>query len=64
MDNGLTQEQAAKVVTHLAVYAGWPNAMSPLPVAKEVFEKRPRWGRPGLRQRAGLLAPRYNEGRS
>jgi 4-carboxymuconolactone decarboxylase len=40
MDNGLTQEQAAEVITHLAFYAGWPNAMSALPVAKEVFAKR------------------------
>jgi 4-carboxymuconolactone decarboxylase len=40
MDNGLTQEQAAEVITHLAFYAGWPNAMSALPVAREVFEKR------------------------
>ena len=42
MDNGLTQEQAAEVITHLAFYAGWPNAFSALPVAKEVFEKRPK----------------------
>ena len=28
MDNGLTQMQAAEVVTHLAFYAGWPNAFS------------------------------------
>jgi 4-carboxymuconolactone decarboxylase len=42
MDNGLTQEQAAEVITHLAFYVGWPNAFSALPVAKEVFEKRPR----------------------
>jgi 4-carboxymuconolactone decarboxylase len=40
MDNGLTQEQAAEVITHLAFYAGWPNAMSALPVVKEVFAKR------------------------
>jgi len=40
MDNGLTQEQAAEVITHIAFYAGWPNAMSALPVAKEVFAKR------------------------
>jgi 4-carboxymuconolactone decarboxylase len=25
MDNGLTQEQAAEVLTHLAFYVGWPN---------------------------------------
>src|SRR5438445_4601501 len=41
MDNGLTREQAAEVVTHLAFYAGWPNAFSALPVVKDVFEKRP-----------------------
>lgn len=41
MDNGLTQAQAGEVITHLAFYAGWPNAFSALPVAKEVFEKRP-----------------------
>ena len=38
MDNGLTQEQAGEVVTHLAFYAGWPNAFSALPVVKDVFE--------------------------
>jgi 4-carboxymuconolactone decarboxylase len=40
MDNGLTQRQAAEVVTHLAFYVGWPNAFSAMPVAKEVFDKR------------------------
>jgi 4-carboxymuconolactone decarboxylase len=42
MDNGLTQLQAAEAITQLAFYAGWPNVFSALPVAKEVFEKRPR----------------------
>ncbi len=42
MDNGLTKAQAGEVITHLAFYAGWPNAFSALPVAKEIFEKRPR----------------------
>lgn len=40
MDNGLTREQASEVVTHLAFYAGWPNAMSALPVFRDVFAKR------------------------
>ena len=40
MDNGLTQPQASEAVTHIAFYAGWPNAFSALPVLKEVFEKR------------------------
>ena len=42
MDNGLTQAQAAEVITHLAFYVGWPNAFSALQVAKDVFETRPR----------------------
>jgi 4-carboxymuconolactone decarboxylase len=42
MDHGLTQAQAAEVITHLAFYAGWPNAFSALPVAKDVFDKRPK----------------------
>jgi 4-carboxymuconolactone decarboxylase len=46
MDNGLTQAQASEVFTQLAFYAGWPNVFSALPVAKEVFEKRPRESKP------------------
>jgi len=42
MDNGLTQTEAGEVITHLAFYAGWPNAFSAVAVAKEVFERRPR----------------------
>ena len=42
MDNGLTQEQASEVITHLAFYAGWPNVFSALPVVKDVFERRRR----------------------
>ena len=42
MDSGLTQEEAGEVITHLAFYAGWPNAFSAVPVAKDVFDKRPR----------------------
>ncbi|MNZ12965.1 Carboxymuconolactone decarboxylase family protein [compost metagenome] len=40
MDNGLTQIQAAEVITHLAFYAGWPSAMSAAAIAKGIFEKR------------------------
>jgi 4-carboxymuconolactone decarboxylase len=40
MDNGLTRPQAAEVVTHLAFYAGWPNAFSAVPVLRGVFESR------------------------
>ena len=42
MDSGLTREEAGEVIAHLAFYAGWPNAFSAVPVAKDVFDKRPR----------------------
>jgi 4-carboxymuconolactone decarboxylase len=28
LDNGLTQEELAEAITHLAFYAGWPTAMT------------------------------------
>lgn len=40
MDNGLTVSEAGEIVTHIAFYAGWPNAFSAAPVVKEVVEKR------------------------
>ncbi|EJL92412.1 hypothetical protein, gamma-carboxymuconolactone decarboxylase subunit like protein [Herbaspirillum sp. CF444] len=43
MDNGLTEAQASEVITHLAFYAGWPNAFSSVPVMKDVFEKRAKY---------------------
>src|SRR5467141_149271 len=42
MDNGLTQTEASEAITQLAFYVGWPNIFSAMPVAKDVFEKRPR----------------------
>lgn len=44
MDNGLSQTQAAEVITHLAFYIGWPKAMSAVPVLKDVFEARKTQG--------------------
>ena len=39
-ENGVTEAEA-KVITHLAFYAGagWPRALSAVRVAREVFEK-------------------------
>jgi phosphohistidine phosphatase len=42
MNNGLTPAEIAEAITHLAFYVGWPNVFSAMPVAKDVFEKRPR----------------------
>jgi 4-carboxymuconolactone decarboxylase len=38
-DNGVTQEEVVEVITHLAFYAGWPNAVTAIAVAKDVFQK-------------------------
>ncbi len=38
--NGVTQEEVVETITHMAFYAGWPNAVSAIAVAKEVFEKK------------------------
>ena len=35
--NGVTKVELIEVITHLAFYAGWPNAMSAIMVAKEVL---------------------------
>jgi 4-carboxymuconolactone decarboxylase len=39
-ENGVTQEELIETITHLAFYAGWPNAVTAIAVAREVFEKR------------------------
>ncbi len=38
-DNGVTQDELTEVITHLAFYTGWPNAITAISVAKEVFQK-------------------------
>ena len=39
-DNGVTQEEIIEAITHLAFYAGWPNAVTAVSVAKDVFQKK------------------------
>jgi len=39
-NNSLSREQALQAIAHLTFYAGWPGAMSALPVAKRVFDGR------------------------
>jgi 4-carboxymuconolactone decarboxylase len=38
--NGVTQEELIETITHLAFYAGWPNAVTAIGVAKEVFQQK------------------------
>lgn len=37
--NGVTRDELVEAITHLAFYAGWPNAVSAIKIAKEVFAK-------------------------
>ncbi len=39
LENGLKKEELIEVITHLAFYSGWPNAMTAVMIAKEVFSK-------------------------
>ena len=41
LENGLKKEELIEVITHLAFYAGWPNAMSAILMAKELFLAQP-----------------------
>lgn len=36
--NGVTEQELTETITHLAFYSGWPNAMSCMAVAKEIFK--------------------------
>ena len=38
--NGLQEEELIEAITHLAFYAGWPNAVTAVSVAREVFAKK------------------------
>jgi 4-carboxymuconolactone decarboxylase len=39
-DNGVTESEIVETITHLAFYAGWPNAVTAVSVAKDVFGKK------------------------
>lgn len=41
LDNGLSKDELAEALTHLAFYAGWPSAVSAAGVAREVFSNQP-----------------------
>lgn len=37
-NNGVTKEEFSAIVTHVAFYAGWPNAWAVFNIAKEIYE--------------------------
>ena len=40
LDNGVTVDELTETITHLAFYAGWPRAMSAVPVLRTVVQGR------------------------
>src|SRR5436309_11246275 len=40
LDHGVKPGEVSEVITHLAFYSGWGNAMSAVAVAKDVFARR------------------------
>jgi 4-carboxymuconolactone decarboxylase len=40
LDNGVTPREISEIITHLAFYSGWSNAISAAAVAKDVFARR------------------------
>jgi len=40
LDNGVKPSEISEMITHLAFYSGWGNAMSAVAIAKDVFAQR------------------------
>jgi 4-carboxymuconolactone decarboxylase len=40
LDNGVKPREISEIITHLAFYSGWPNALAAVAVAKDVFARR------------------------
>ncbi|MGW3507273.1 carboxymuconolactone decarboxylase family protein [Streptomyces sp. NPDC000994] len=40
LENGLSVEELSEAITHLAFYAGWPNAMTAINHLKKLAEER------------------------
>ncbi|MFH1627146.1 MAG: carboxymuconolactone decarboxylase family protein [Pseudomonadota bacterium] len=39
LENGVTKDELIELITHLAFYAGWPNSMTAIMLAKDIFAK-------------------------
>src|SRR5215510_9568782 len=40
LDNGVTPREISEIITHLAFYSGWANAVSAAAIANDVFGQR------------------------
>lgn len=39
LENGLSKDELVTAITHLAFYAGWPNAMSAITDLKKIIDE-------------------------
>jgi 4-carboxymuconolactone decarboxylase len=39
LENGVSREEIVELITHIAFYAGWPNAMTAARIVSEVFSE-------------------------
>ena len=37
--NGVTKEEIGEIITHMALYSGWPTAMTAGQIARQVFDE-------------------------
>ena len=40
IENGVTKDELVELFTHLAFYAGWPNAMTAITLAMNILDER------------------------
>lgn len=40
LDNGVKPGELSEIITHLAFYSGWPNAIAAVSLAREIFQQR------------------------
>jgi 4-carboxymuconolactone decarboxylase len=56
LDNGVKPAEISEIITHLAFYTGWANAMDAVPAARDVFKSR-NIGTDQLAPASGPLLP-------
>ena len=62
LDNGVKPREISEIITHLAFYSGWANAMSAVAVAKDVFAEHKIWSRPASSRFACASSARQRRG--
>src|SRR3989442_11993758 len=59
LDNGVKPREISEIITHLAFYSGWSNAMSAVAPAKDVFARRQNCPDQLSSPSPHLLSPRH-----